>query len=71
MEAVSAFATAAVVLVVLLVAASLVVSSVSTEAMRPVRMTGPAVRRWSGFVLLGVGAWFVLLAVLSKPVPGS
>ena len=71
MEAVSAFATAAVVLVVLLVAASLVVSSMSTEAMRPVRMTGPAVRRWSGFVLLGVGGWFVLLAVLSKPVPGS
>ena len=66
-----AFATAAVVFVGLLVTASVAVSVVSNEALRPVRLTGPAVRRWSGFVLVAVGAWFVLLAVIPSPILGS
>lgn len=56
---------------ILLVTASVVVSIASTEALRPVRMTGSAVKQWSGYMLLTVGAWFVLLAVVPNPILGS
>jgi hypothetical protein len=68
---VAAFATAAFVLVALLVTASVVVSLASSDTLRPIRLTGGAVRRWSGFVLIVVGAWFLLLAVLPSPILGS
>jgi len=67
----AAFATAAIVLVTLLITASVVVSVVSGDTLRPVRLTGGAVRRWSGFVLIVVGIWFLLLAVLPSPILGS
>ena len=67
----AAFATAAVVLVALLITASVVVSLVSSDTLRPIRLTGGAVRRWSGFVLIVVGTWFLLLAVLPSPILGS
>jgi hypothetical protein len=65
---IAAFATTAVVFVALLITAAVVVSAVSTEALKPVRMTGSAVRRWSGYVLIAVGAWFVVLAVVPSPI---
>jgi hypothetical protein len=67
-QVIAAFATTAVVFGALLITAAVVVSSVSTEALRPVRMTGTAVRRWSGYVLIAVGAWFVVLAVVPSPI---
>ena len=70
-QAVSAFATAAIVFVVLLIAGSVVVSSLTTDALRPVRMSGHVVKRWSGYVLMAVGSWFLLLAVLPNPILGS
>ena len=60
----------ALVFGLLAVATSVVVSSVSTQALRPVRLTGPAVRRWAGFVLVAVGVWFVVLAALPHPIIG-
>lgn len=68
---VAAFGAAAVVFVVLLVAASLTVASISAATLLPVRMTGPAVKRWSGFVLVAVGAWFVVIAFLPSPIFGA
>lgn len=70
-QATLGFAVAAVVFIALLVSASVVVSSVSSEALRPVRMTGHAVRRWSGFVLIAVGVWFIVLAFLPSPILGG
>jgi hypothetical protein len=67
-QVIAAFATTAVVFVALLITAAVVVSSVSAEALRPVRMTGTAVRRWSGYVLIAIGAWFVVLAVVPSPI---
>ncbi len=63
-----AFATVVLVFTALLVAAALAVSSSRAAALRPVRMVGPAVRRWSGVVLAAVGLWFVVLAVAPRPV---
>jgi hypothetical protein len=56
------------VFLVMLVIASIVVSTVKAETLRPARMTGPAVKRWSGYVLVGVGAWFILLSALPDPI---
>ncbi|MFQ5967929.1 MAG: hypothetical protein ACE5MI_10010 [Acidimicrobiia bacterium] len=67
----AAFTATTIVFALLLVAASVVVSTASSEALRPVRMTGPAVKRWSGYVLLAVGAWFIVLAALPSPILGS
>ncbi|MDK1010729.1 MAG: hypothetical protein QGM48_06600 [Actinomycetota bacterium] len=44
------------------------VSLIGVETLRPIRVTGHAVKRWSGFVLLAVGAWFVMLALIPGPV---
>ncbi len=66
-----AFTTTTLVFSALLVTASVVVATISSEALQPVRMTGPAVKRWSGYVLLALGVWFVLLAVLPSPILGS
>lgn len=68
---VSAFATAAFVFVALLITGAVVVSSVSKEVLHPLRMTGSAVRTWSGYVLVVVGVWFVVLACLPGPIIGS
>ena len=65
---VGAVAIAASVFVLLLFAASITVSVVSNEWIRPVRMVGGGVRRWSGFVLIFVGVWFLILSTLSSPV---
>ncbi|MEE8457983.1 MAG: hypothetical protein V3S28_08035 [Acidimicrobiia bacterium] len=63
-----AFATAAAVFVTLIVTASVAVSFMNADALRPVRTTGPTVKRWSGYVLIAVGFWFILLAAVSGPV---
>ena len=52
----------------LLITASIGVSVVSTDVLRPIRMTGHAVKKWSGYLLIVVGVWFVVLAVLPEPI---
>lgn len=63
-----AFTTAAAVFVTLIVTASVAVSFMNADALRPVRTTGPTVKRWSGYVLIAVGLWFILLAAVSGPI---
>ena len=70
-QTVWAFATVAVVFAALLVAASVTVATATTEVLRPIRMSGSTVKRWSGFVLLFVGAWFIVLATLPSPILGG
>ncbi len=63
-----AFSTAAAVFVTLMITASVAVSFMNADALGPVRTTGPTVKRWSGYVLIVVGLWFILLSVASGPV---
>jgi len=63
-----AFTTAAAVFVTLMITASVAVSFMNAEALRPARTTGPTVKRWSGYVLIAVGFWFILLAAVPGPV---
>jgi len=60
-----------VIFAALLLTASVVVAAPKSERLQPIRMAGPAVKRWSGYLLVGVGIWFVLLATLPSPIIGS
>ena len=70
-QAAVGFATAAVVFVTLLISSSVAVSFLNAEVLRTVRSTGSTVKRSSGYVLIIVGSWFVLLAALRSPIIGS
>ncbi len=63
-----AFATTVIVFGLLLVASSVGVAVMSADMLKPIRMSGPVVKRWSGFVLIAVGTWFLVLAVLPSPI---
>lgn len=52
----------------LLAIASVMVTFSTSDWIRPARMVGGGVRRWSGFVLIAVGFWFLLLSVLPSPI---
>lgn len=56
--------------IALLVTAALIVPRVAIEAIRPLRMVGPAVKHWSGWVLVVVGGWFLLIAVTPRLLGG-
>lgn len=59
---------AAAVFIALLILAAVTVAMTSAEWIRPARMVGGGVRRWSGYVLAAVGIWFLVLAALPSPV---
>lgn len=62
-----AIATSAVVFLVLLLITSLTVPLLTAETRGPLRMVGPAVRRWGGYVMIVVGLWFLILVFLPRP----
>jgi len=68
---VAAYTAAAAVFASLLIGASFTVTTVRSSALRPIKMAGPAVKRFSGFVLLAVGVWFTVLAFLPSPIIGG
>jgi hydrogenase/urease accessory protein HupE len=63
-----AFGLAAAIFVTLLISASVLISSAGTAVLKPVRTSGPTVKRFSGFVLVAVGIWFVFLAFVPSPI---
>jgi protein-S-isoprenylcysteine O-methyltransferase Ste14 len=65
--AVLAIAGSAVVFLLLLLSASVAVPLLTAEMRGPLRMVGPAVRRWGGYVMMVVGLWFLVLAFLTRP----
>lgn len=65
--AVLAIATSAVVFLLLLLFASVTVPLLTKEVRGPLRMIGPAVHRWGGYVMIVVGLWFLVLVFLPRP----
>lgn len=47
----------------LLVVAAVAVPRLAADAIQPLRMAGPAVKRWSGWVMVVVGGWFFFISV--------
>lgn len=66
-----AFATTALVFVSLLVVASVGVTTLRSRFLQPIRMVGSSVKKSSGYVLMAVGAWFVVLAASTSPTFGG
>lgn len=61
----SAFLMASVVLVGLLFAAALGVAGAQDQTIKTIRAHAPRVKRWGGWILVAVGAWFLSLAVFA------
>lgn len=66
-----AFATTALVFLSLLVVASVGVTTLRSRFLQPIRMVGSSVKKSSGYVLMAVGAWFVVLAASTSPTFGG
>ena len=66
-----AFATTAVVFLSLLIVASVRVTTLTGRLLDPVRMVGSSVKKSSGYVLMAVGAWFIVLAASTSPTFGA
>jgi len=52
-------------IVVLLFVAALGAAFAQESTVARFRTSGPAVKRWGGRILIGVGAWILLLAVFA------
>ncbi len=65
-----AFATTAVVFLSLLLVASIGVTTLKSRFLSPVRMVGSSVKKSSGYVLMAVGVWFIVLAASPSPTFG-
>ena len=64
--AVTSFTVTALVLVLLLVAAALSVAISQERLVVQFRSSAPAVKHWGGYVLMLVGAWFVVLGIFAN-----
>ncbi|MPY89454.1 MAG: hypothetical protein GEU99_16195 [Luteitalea sp.] len=56
-----AFGTAAVTIVLLMFALSLAIATAQTGLVATLRARAPQVKRWGGWILLGVGVWVIVL----------
>ena len=65
-----AFATTALVFLSLLMVASVGVTTLRSRFLEPIRMVGSSVKKSSGYVLMVVGVWFILLAASTSPTCG-
>jgi hypothetical protein len=65
-----AFGTTALVFLSLLFVASVGVTTLRGRFLEPVRMVGSSVKKSSGYVLMAVGAWFIVLAASTSPTFG-
>lgn len=66
LAALIAFAVAAVVIVVLMFTAAVTVAGAQEATVERFQTAAPAVKRWGGWLLVLVGAWFVILAVFAQ-----
>lgn len=60
-----AFLVASIVLVGLVFAAAFGVAGAQDQTIKNIRAHAPRVKRWGGWVLVTVGAWFLSLAVFA------
>lgn len=62
-----AFAVAGGVFATALATVTVAIGRVGAGSLKELRLSGPAVRRWSGYVLVMIALWFAVLAVLPRP----
>jgi hypothetical protein len=54
---------AGIILVVMFVGLSLVIGSAQEHTVRRIQARSVDVKRWGGWILVGIGAWFLVLAI--------
>ena len=59
----AAFIVAGLVLVVMFVGLSLVVGSAQEHTLKRIQARSTDVKRWGGWILVGIGTWFLILAI--------
>ena len=63
--ALTAFAVVAVAIMACVFAAATGVASAEQATLARIETRAPQVKRWTGLVVLGVGVWFLLLAIFA------
>lgn len=63
--AVFAFGIAATMIVALMFATAFAATFASADTAARFRTSGPAVKRWGGRILIGVGIWILALAIFA------
>jgi cytochrome c biogenesis protein CcdA len=58
-----AFVVAGIVLVTMFVVLSFLVGRAQERALQRLRASATEVKRWGGWILIGIGTWFVILAI--------
>lgn len=56
---------AALVIMTLLFSAAFVAAQAQEATVQRIRMGAPAIKKWGGALLIGVGVWFVALATFA------
>lgn len=64
--ALAAFVVAALAIMACLFAAAFGVASAERATLERIEARGPQVKRWTGWVLVAVGAWLLALAVFAE-----
>ncbi len=60
-----AFVVAAITIVVLIFGISYAIGAAQEGVVGRLRAGAPAVKRWGGYILVAVGAWFIILSVFA------
>lgn len=63
--AAAAFVVAAAAIVVLMFGLAIALSLARERLVDAMQRDAPVVKRWSGYLLIGVGAWLIALAVFA------
>ncbi|WP_341253790.1 hypothetical protein [Euzebya pacifica] len=63
--AATAFGLAAIVIIALMFTAAFTVSRAQESTVERIQAAAPKIKRWGGGVLVGVGLWFIALAVFA------
>lgn len=56
---------AAITIVLLLFGVSYAIGMAQEGVVARLRSATPAVKRWGGYILVGVGAWFIILSLFA------
>lgn len=63
--AILAFVVASLVIVILMFILAFVISRAQEGLIERLKLNAPNVKRWGGFILVGVGAWFIILTAFA------
>ncbi len=68
--AIVAFATAAAVIVALMFILSILIARAQQNTVERLQATAPAIKKWGGAILVGIGAWFLVLGIFAERFSG-